>query len=101
MPHAKIFENTAENVQFIQSLPKIYLIACWADFGVREYAYDGECDESGVPLVYDYDDANGTRDVWIKRPITNTTTGWIYAWTTSKARAEEIVEALQYANERV
>lgn len=30
--------------------------------------------------------------------LTNTTTGWIYAWTTSKGRAEEIAAAL---NEKV
>lgn len=94
----KILENTPETREYLNPLPKIYMIACWAGYGVREFPFAGKCDDKGVPFVYDYDDCNGTCDFYFLRKLTDTTTGWIYAWTTSKSRAEEIAAAL---NEKV
>ena len=93
----KILENTTETREYLDSLPKIYMIACWAGYGVREFPFAGKCTENATPLVWDYDDQNGTCDFYFLRKLTDTTTGWIYAWTTSKSRAEEIAIAL---NER-
>ena len=94
----KILENTPETREYLASLPKIYMIACWAGYGVREFPFAGKCTTDGIPFVWIYDDCNGTCDCYFLRKLTNTTTGWIYAWTTSKRRAEEIVAGL---NEKV
>jgi len=90
----KILENTAETREYLKSLPKIYMIAKWAGYGVREFPFAGKYTENGIPLIFDYDDQNGTCDCYFLRKLTDTTTGWIYAWTTSKSRAEEIAVAL-------
>ena len=60
--------------------------------------FQGKSAEDGVPMVWLRDDCNGTCDSYFLRKLTDTTTGWIYAWTTSKSRAEEIAAAL---NEKV
>lgn len=89
-----ILESTAETREYIESLPKIYMIARWAGCGVQEFPFAGRCDDKGIPFVYVHDDCNGTCDCYFLRKLTNTTTGWIYAWTVSKCRAEEIARAL-------
>lgn len=33
----KILENTPETREHLESLPKIYMIACWAGYGVRDF----------------------------------------------------------------
>ena len=90
----KILENTAETRAYLESLSKIYMVARWAGYGIREFPFAGKCTEDGIPFVWDYDDCNGTCDCYCLRKLTDTTTGWIYAWTTSKSRAEEIAAAL-------
>lgn len=94
----KILENTIKTREYLESLPKIYMIACWAGYGVRGFPFAGKCTEDGVPMVWLRDDCNGTCDCYFLRKLTSTTTGWIYAWTTSKSRAEEIAAAL---NEKI
>ncbi len=94
----KILENTLKTHEHLSALPKIYMIACWAGYGVREFPFAGKCTIDGIPFVWDYDDQNGTCDCYFLRKLTDTTTGRIYAWTTSKSRAEEIAVAL---NEKV
>lgn len=93
----KILESTPETREYLESLPKVYMIARWAGYGVRAFPFAGKCDDKGTPFVYVHDDQNGACDCYFLRKLTNTTTGWIYAWTISKSRAEEIAAAL---NER-
>lgn len=90
----KILENTIETREHLKSLPKIYMIVRWVRYGVIGFPFAGKYTTNGVPLVWCYDDQNGTCDHYFLRKLTDTTTGWIYAWTTSKNRAEEIAEAL-------
>ena len=90
----KVLQNTKENREYIDSLPKVYLIACWAHFGIRGYAFAGTCDKDSVPYVWDYYDCNGFCDEWRKVKLTDTTTGWIYAWTISKKKAQQIADVL-------
>lgn len=90
----KILKNTIKTREYLESLPNLYMIACWAGYGVIEFPFAGKCTTDGTPFVWIYDDRNGTCDCYFLRKLTDTTTGWIYAWTTSKSRAEEIAEAL-------
>lgn len=97
----KILKNNAKTKKYLESLPKIYMIACWAGYGVREFPYAGKCDENGIPYVYDYDDHNGTVDQYELRKLTNTTTGWIYAWTIGKNCANDLANYANIAVEKV
>lgn len=94
----KILENSHETKEYLDKLPKIYLVACWAGYGVREFPFAGKFikDEYQnniyVPLVYDYDDFNGTCDNWYLRKITNTTTGQIVLWTQDESVASKVAK---------
>ena len=90
----KILENTPKTREYLESLSKIYMIARWVGYGIREFPFAGKYTADGIPFVWDYDDCNGTCDCYCLRKLTDTITGWIYAWTTSKSRAEEIAAAL-------
>lgn len=93
----KVLKNTAKTRKYLNSLPKIYIVGCWAKYGVREYPFTEKYfSENGfsVPLVYDYDDCNGTCDNYWLRRIDQTTSGWIVMWTQDKKLADEIAELL-------
>lgn len=88
-------ENTKENKEYIDGLQKIYLVGCWARYGIMEFPFAGEYREYDVgrgrkmevPMVWDYDDCNGTSDAYYLRPIHRTTTGIVYDWTFDKEEA--------------
>ena len=91
----KVLKNNKKTKAYLDSLPKIYLVCCWAKYGVREYPFTEKYfSENGfsVPLVYDYDDHNGTCDNWYLRRLDYVTTGQIIMWTQSKSVANKIAE---------
>ena len=94
----KVLENTLKTKKYLDKLPKIYLIGCWAKYGVFDfpfagkYAFDKFRAKKKVPLVYQYDDHNGTDDHYYLRLITETTTGSICGWTFDKKEAYRIAE---------
>ena len=70
----------------LAKLPKIYLIACWAHYGVLEFPFSGKYKKVKdtdspliryIPLVWDFDDHNGVYPEYVLRPITWTTTAAI------------------------
>ena len=84
---------------WLEKKKKIYLVACWARWGVLECIYAGEKVYSArakqkVPYIWEYYDANGTTDIWIKVPITFATSGRIKGWTFDKAAAEKMAQDL-------
>lgn len=84
-------ESSASTKEFLEALPKIYLIAVWARAGVRPYYFTGKYQKgTDEPLVYDYDDKNGTEDAFYLRPITYVTTGDIIGWTQDEALAHNV-----------
>ena len=95
---SKDFSNLIVNSSQIvlEKLTKIYIVACWARFGVREYPFTGKFIKDKhrgnmyIPLVYDYDDCNGTCDNYYLRKITDVTTGNIVLWTQNRNIAEKI-----------
>ncbi len=92
----KILKNNKKTKAYLDSLPKIYLVARWAKYGVRGYPFTGKyvMDENGIsiPLVYDYDDHNGTCDNYYLRRLDYTTTGYIVMWTQNYGIANTIAE---------
>lgn len=92
-----VLKNTPKTKVYLDSLPKIYMVGKWAKYGVREYPFTGkykydEFNNISVPLVYDYDDFNGTCDNYYLRGITSTTTGLIVMWTQLKSVADKVAE---------
>lgn len=90
-----------KNFEKIESLPKIYLVACWARWGIMplpfsgKYIYD-EWSKEMVPLVYQCDDHNGEYAEFVLRKITHITTGQIMCWCENEARARHIADALEF-----
>ena len=85
----------------LAKLPKIYLIACWAHYGVLEFPFSGKYkkvkDADGpliryIPLVYDFDDHNGVYPEYVLRPITWTTTAAIRGWVRNEQQAKDTAE---------
>ena len=89
----KIIKYNSRNRKKIDKLPKIYLIGCWARWGAMEFPF-AKFDKDKNPLVYNYNDHNGTADQWELIPLEHTTTGIIYDWTFSKESAEKIAGLL-------
>ena len=91
----KVLKNTAKTKKYLDSLPKIYMVGLWAKYGVREYPFTEKYfSENGfsIPLVYYYDDCNGTCDNWYLRRIDRVTTGQVLLWTQSKSVASKVAE---------
>ena len=93
-----VYKNTPKFREKLDQLPKMYLVGCWAHYGVRDFPFSGQFVKDKwanimVPLVWNYYDGNGTCDVWELIPITNTTTGRIICWTEIEGIAEKIAAA--------
>ena len=103
----KILKNTKKTKEYLDKLSKIYLIGYWARYGIMEYPFSGKYDNSRrtknyiVPLVYDYDDHNGTTDSYYLRRIDDTTSGEVLCWTQNKAAAQKIVKALNEKEQNI
>lgn len=91
----RIIKASSRRARKLKDLPKIYLIGCWAHFGVREYPFSGKCTHDGIPLVWDYNDFNGTQDLYVLTKLTNVTSGAVFAWTTNRKVAESIATRLE------
>ena len=53
----KILKNNAKTAAYLNSLPKIYLVGCWARYGVMDFEWTGKyvkCKRTGQmePLVW-------------------------------------------------
>ena len=85
----------------LAKLPKIYLIACWAHYGVLEFPFSGKYKKVKdadspliryIPLVWDFDDHNGVYPEYVLRPITWTTTAAIRGWVRNEQQAKDTAE---------
>ena len=87
----KILPNNAETKNYLESLPRVYIAACWAGWGVRDFPFSGKYadKEKTIPLVWDYYDFNGAADEWYLVPINQTTTGIIAGWSFSEAMLKD------------
>lgn len=89
-----------DSLEYYKNSPKVYLVGFWAHYGVIDYPYAGkyvwdEWSQDYVPLVFDYDDHNGTADEYEVRKITDVTTGGRITWTFNKGKAEWIASCLE------
>ena len=95
----EVLENTKETKEYLDGLPRIYLVVRYFGIAILEFPFTGKYEKAGerekehcdlVPLVYNHDDCNGTCDNYFLRKITNTTTGWIIDWCYTLEEAEEL-----------
>lgn len=90
----KVYNNNPKTRKYLDSLPKYYLIARWGAWGVREFPFSGkyyrDYDGVDIPLVYMYNDHNGTCDQYELIRIDYTTTGFIAGWTQLRSLADKI-----------
>ena len=103
MRYRHILSNTKNNNEMIKSSPKVYLVGYWAKYGVMELPYAGKMVEDDtfglVPLVYDFNDFNGEREVWFIRKITEATSGGKVIYTFNKDIAEMLADKLNMLEE--
>lgn len=90
----KRLPNNQKTKEYLASLRKVYFVGVWAGWGYREHYFAGDFvveHDRFQPLVWDYDDHNGTDDAYYLRPIEFTTTGCMYTWTFDEHLAQDIV----------
>lgn len=89
----KTLKYNKRNRKKVEKLPTIYLIGCWARWGVLQFPFY-KFDKDKNPLVYNYNDHNGTKDQWELVKIQDTTSGIALEWTFSEENAKSIAKAL-------
>ena len=100
----KVLKNNAKTAKYLNSLPTIYLVGCWASYGVLDFQWTGKYVKNKrtgqmEPLVWYYDDHNGEYERWYLVPIWYVTTGEIICWTESEKMACRIASALNIREE--
>lgn len=92
----KHLKDNSKNNKYIQSLRKVYLVGYWARYGVMSFPYAGKMVEDSefglIPLVYDFDDHNGTYSEYVLRKLNHVTTGQIITYTFNEHIANSIAE---------
>ena len=92
---------TKKLIAKMEKAPKVYLIGCWARWGVMEYKWTGKWHTTSgdvpQPIVYYYNDHNGAFEEYQELPITLTTTGVCLDWSFCKNAAQALAEKM---NER-
>ena len=100
----KILKNNAKTAAYLNSLPTMYIVGCWAGYGVWDFPWSGKWEKNPYsghmePLVWYYDDHNGIADNWYLVPIRHVTSGEIICWTENDKVACQIASALNLKKE--
>lgn len=88
----------------IDKCKSVYLIGCWAHFGVQKYAWTGKFVEYHghfMPEVWYYNDHNGEFEEWYKVPLYYVTTGTCFSWSFDENVAHKIADALEEYYEHI
>ncbi len=90
----KILDNNKKTKEYLDSLPRVYIAACWAGWGVAAFPFSGKYADKNhtIPLVWKYCDFNGTASEWHLMSIYNTTTGIIAGWSFNKSMLKDYVK---------
>lgn len=96
-------KENSKNNKYIQSLRKVYLVGYWARYGVLAFPYAGKMVENNefglIPLVYDFDDHNGTYEEYVLRELNQVTTGQVITYTFNEHIAQMLVDKLNMLEE--
>lgn len=90
------FPDDAKAREKLEKLPKIWYVGFWAHYGVRSEILGG-FDRDGHPLVWYFDDHNGTYSEWVLTRLEYTTTGAVITWGDARRREklEKIADLLE------
>lgn len=86
----KNMPDNAKTRKKLEKLPKIYYVGFWAHWGVRNEFLQG-FDKDEHPLVWYFNDHNGTYAEWVLTRLENTTTGTVACWA-DEGRWEKLVK---------
>lgn len=97
----KILKNNSSTKKKLAKMKKVYLVCCGAKWHIREYYFAGKFKwderlQDYFPLVYVYDDHNGTCDQWELRPIIYATGCFTRGWSFRRYVAELDAELLNF-----
>lgn len=73
----------------------IYIIGCWADWGILPAKYSGQINAEGEPLTIQFTDHNGFKDEYYIAPWYRETSGTVIGYCFNKKQAENIVERIK------
>ena len=81
------------NTEYVESLPKIYLVVRGSEAEIFELPFTGKFKydidmKADIPIVYQYDEKIAYDFVYVMRKITYVTSKEIIGWTTDKNEAE-------------
>jgi hypothetical protein len=91
----KILKNNKRTKQYLDKLPKMYIVGYWAKVGVADFPFSGKYEEHNgisIPLVYQFDDNNGEYAAYYLRRIDHTTSGAVFFWTQFEHIAKRFAE---------
>lgn len=91
----KELPNNKKTKKYLDSCKSIYVVCCWAQPLMLEAKWSGKFNKDNQPLVWIYDDHNGTCDNYFLRSVTSITSGGIYNWYFDKQLAKERLAAEQ------
>lgn len=89
----KVLQNNAKTSKLLDKLPTIYIVTCWAKYTIMEFKFAG-CNRQGIPMIYQYYDANGTVDEYHLVEVYYATSAGVYSWSFSREAAEHQVEIM-------
>lgn len=89
----KILQNNAKTSKLLDKLPTIYIVTCWAKYAMMEFKFAG-CNRYGIPMVYQYYDANGAADEYHLIDVYHVTSAGTYSWSFDKDAAKHQVEIM-------
>lgn len=73
---------------------KIYIVCCWARWGVLQARFSGKFNEKNQPLTIQYSDHNGTHESYYIAPWYLETTGLTIAYFFNEKDAEYLANSL-------
>ena len=108
MKQKKILKNNKRTQKYLEKLPNIYIVGCWARWGARQYKLEsiqpwvnpGTKEIERIPYVWNYNDHNGAADQYELIPIYYVTTGIIRGCTFEKGLAEWIAKKLNEEDDK-
>lgn len=72
----------------------IYIIGCWAHWGILTAKYSGQMDKDGNPLTIHFTDHNGLKEEYYIAPWYTETTGIVIGYSFNEKQAKSIVERI-------
>lgn len=91
----KIRDANKRTKKYLDKLKDVWVVCYWARPAMFSVKWSGKYDKEGRPLVWQYNDMNGTCDAYFLKPVTSTTSGFIYGFYFDREEAEAKLTELE------